>query len=241
VGDKGYCPSCGRCFEVTDGTLALTRKYGQDIPDLTQNLVEADLAQRRDYESNCRGKLEDCKEKLTWGVERYAKFPPLPELLELKKVPRLLNLAGGYGLVFGLIIVILLLVIGPGIRYHYYMFAFNSAALLGVRAERMLHFYNYLLMFTCWIPFFVPGLFVHFKAKAANGNRPAENYRRQEEYEKAKVAAMRDAEREKEREDYRLKEDIRKLNGLIKSVQEKAENIRRDYAERVRRSQTNRY
>ena len=231
VGEMGYCPKCGYCFRVTEGTLALTGKYGLDLPDLTQSRIDAELIAFRDYESNCKGKLGDCKERLTWGAERYAKLPPLPELLELKEVH--LSLKGfliGFFIYydFGGMVLLWLMRI---------LFAKDTNSLFDYAGGPVVIF--------AYIAWFIVCMYLgqlkYFSAKKANGNRPAENARRQKEYEKAKAEAMRDGERIKEREDYRLKEDIRKLSGIIESVHEKAENIRRDYEERVRTSQRNRY
>jgi hypothetical protein len=73
----------------------------------------------------------------------------------------------------------------------------------------------------------VPGLFNHFRVKAANGDRPAENARRQWAYENAKTAALRAAVPLKEAEDHRLRVQIRELEGLIKTVGDKAADVRR--------------
>ena len=89
AGETGYCPKCHECFRVTEGTLALTNKFGLDIPDLTQKRIDGELAVFGEHERNCRGKLEDCKEKLGWSVEQHAKFnnllPQPPKLLEIQK------------------------------------------------------------------------------------------------------------------------------------------------------------
>src|ERR1035437_3470176 len=85
AGETGYCPKCGECFRVTNGTLALTNKYGLDIPDLTQKRIDCELAVFREHERNCRGKLEDCKERLQWSTEKYAALPQPPAYLEVKK------------------------------------------------------------------------------------------------------------------------------------------------------------
>jgi hypothetical protein len=97
----------------------------------------------------------------------------------------------------------------------------------------------FFFVFCVWHGFQEP--IKYLKAIKANGDRPRENARLTEAFEVAFAKGMRDAQREKDKRDYQLKEEIRKLNGIIESVREKAENIRRDYEERVRTSQTKRY
>jgi hypothetical protein len=67
----------------------------------------------------------------------------------------------------------------------------------------------------------------HFWTKKANGKRPAENARRQKAYEKAKAAALEAAVPLKAAEDHRLRIQIRELEGLAKTVGEKATDVRR--------------
>jgi hypothetical protein len=286
VGDMGRCPKDGMVFRVTGGTLALTSKYGLDIPDLTQNRVDAELGAFRDYERNCRGKLEDCQEKLGWSVEQHAKFnnllPQSPKLLEIQKT----NEAG---LFFGLIVIIIGILgiywaspwvpsqvwyIGDGdwgttkglmynmdhaesrlippdaeirtiaghphkwiITGHWHGGFFNDA--IYPDPARLWWGLCFFFIYCVFYGFKEP--IKYLKATNANGDRPRENARRTKAFEMALTKAMRDAERIKEKRDYQLKEEIRKLNGIIESVREKAESIRSEYTERVRRSQTNRY
>ena len=63
--------------------------------------------------------------------------------------------------------------------------------------------------------------------KAANGNRPRENARRQKAYEGAMAAALKAAEPLKAAEDHRLRCQIRELEGLAKTVGEKEADVRR--------------
>jgi hypothetical protein len=64
-------------------------------------------------------------------------------------------------------------------------------------------------------------------ARVANGNRPLENARRQRAYEEAREAALKAAEPVKAAQDHRLRCQIRELEGLIETVTDKAEDVRR--------------
>lgn len=245
VGDMGYCPKCGKCFRVTGGTLALTNDYGLDLPDLKKNRVEADLAAQNDYLRLCRGKLEDCKQRLEWGAEKYASLPPQPELLEVRKYDYGKWIAQAF---YAVGIMSLPMLCGYVVSCSFYHLREASGT-----GEFFGHWpaYNplenpllrFLFVVLCgWLLLvFLLGLIDFLIIGVANGTRPEENARRQRKYERDLQAAMKDAERVKEGEDYRIKENIRKLTGTIEAVREKAESIRSDYAERARRSQINRY
>ncbi len=75
--------------------------------------------------------------------------------------------------------------------------------------------------------FVLSGPLDHFKVKAANGNKPLENARRQKVYEDAMAAALKAAEPIKAAEDHRLRCQIRELEGLAKTVCEKEADVRR--------------
>jgi hypothetical protein len=264
-------------FRVTGGTLALTSRFGLDIPDLTQNRIDAELGAFGDYERNCRGKLEDCKQRLEWSVERYAKFhemlPPPPVLLDIKQTD-----GGSLFIGIAMIIVGMLGVywtspwvqsevwlvrdgwmynmdfpskqpVTPGVNIviengnswvrsgHWHAGFFNA----GFYPDWAWPWWILCFVFIAIILGGAPLVIEYLNAVKANGDRPGENARRTKAYERALAAAMKDAERKKEAEDYRLHESIRKLIGIIESVREKADSIRVQYAERVRKSQANRY
>lgn len=64
-------------------------------------------------------------------------------------------------------------------------------------------------------------------ARIENGRRPLENARRRKAYDEARLAAVKTAESVKAAQDHRLRCQIRELDGLIKTVTEKAEAVRR--------------
>ena len=70
-------------------------------------------------------------------------------------------------------------------------------------------------------------LFPYIMAVRANGKRPLENERRQTAYEEARAAALQAAEPIKAAQDHRLSVQIRELDGLIATVTEKAEDVRK--------------
>lgn len=73
---------------------------------------------------------------------------------------------------------------------------------------------------------FIP-LFADLNARVANGKKPEENARRQKAHEDAVAEAMTTAERKKAAEDHRLSIQIRELDGLIRTVEQKAAEVRR--------------
>jgi hypothetical protein len=218
------CEHCKAVITETGGTLGLTSAYGVNDPTITRRRVEADLAVFRDYRNKYVGMLEACKEQLTWGVERYAKLPPEPELLPLVDVPPFWkNLLAG--LVLG---VVLFLAIGVA-----------NALVVLLLSIPLLLIYNgeppwsktqfEVVNFLMWSAFIVSPVilvFPHFKAVAANGRRPLENARRQREYESARAAALKAAEPVKAAQDHRLRCQIRELEGLIKTITAKADEVR---------------
>jgi hypothetical protein len=213
----------------TGGTLGATSAYGVGDPSITRRRVEADLAVFLEYQTKYRGMFENCKQKLEWGVERYAKIPPPPELLELKQVPTIWNLGclgwifGLIGILFGPYVILLVLSMLSGNSIN------QIAQIMFGQEHIMLRGLLSLMLLLSGFRLFalVPGLFNHFRVKAANGDRPAENARRQWAYENAKTAALRAAVPLKEAEDHRLRVQIRELEGLIKTVGDKAADVRR--------------
>ena len=206
------CENCRTVITKIGGTLGLTSAYGISDPTITRKRVEADLAVFCDYRNKYVGMLEACKEQLNWDVERYAKLPNPPELLSLKPVPALWPLVGrsllqGLGMFFGL--TLLLGLVGT----------ISSDAIVDNTV-------SIILLLATVAPAAVL-LTPYFKAKAANGKRPAENARRQKAYEKAYAEALQAAEPIKAAQDHRLRCQIRELEGLITTVTEKAEDVRR--------------
>jgi hypothetical protein len=67
----------------------------------------------------------------------------------------------------------------------------------------------------------------YFRARVANGKKPLENARRQKAYDDALAAVLKAAESVKAAQDYRLRCQIRELEGLIKTVGEKEAEVRR--------------
>ncbi|MEI8197062.1 MAG: hypothetical protein WCI73_14275 [Phycisphaerae bacterium] len=209
-------PVCEHCHTVitkAGGTFGLTSAYGVNDPTITCKRVEADLAVLCEYKERYVGMMEACKQQLNWGVERYANLPNLPEYLAVQPVP---SFGGclGWGL----------------LRASFWgglpALVVTSIAILfsGMTSERLgwLYFeiawYGGVIWFT---------LQPHYKAKAANGASPLENSRRRKVYEEAYFAAMKAAEPVKAAQDHRLRCQIRELEGLIETVGDKADDVRR--------------
>lgn len=228
VADKVYCAFCHSLLRVTGGTLALTSKFGLDIPDLTQRRVAADLAELRDYETLCRGKLEDCREKREWSLERYAEFhkmlPQPPELLQLEDVLGswkffgISLLCAPVGLIASFIVAFIL-----GLIFAFTDWAFKCP----FSSDRALNSFLTYFVLGCGILPILIGVFNLLRVMIANGSKPAENARRQEEYEKATAKALRTAKPLHEKEYYRLTEDFRKLEGTIEAIRDQAESVRK--------------
>jgi hypothetical protein len=184
------------------GTLGLTSAYGVNDPTITRKRVEADLAVFCDYKHKYIGMLEVCKEQLNWSLERYAKFPNPPELLPVKTVRfisdhRIQEIKDIFSDFGGVIIVLLLLACA---------WAVYIPAVLG------------------YIIFYLIRLLI---ARIENGRRPLENARRRKAYDEARLAALKAAEPIKAAQDHRLRSQICELDGLIMTVSEKAEDLRR--------------
>jgi hypothetical protein len=75
------------------------------------------------------------------------------------------------------------------------------------------------LCFILCVPFGLQFLVPFLKAVKANGDRPRENTRRTREYEKKTFAALREAKSAKETTDFQLGDQIRELEGHIRTVQ----------------------
>lgn len=223
------CEHCKAVITETGGTLGLTSVYGVNDPTITERRVEADLAVFCDYRNKYAGMLEACKEQLTWGVERYAKLPPQPELLELKPVPSLLCILGwepesefrpGCTAFFLLAVISALIssLIYDSLDSRFWRVMFDSVRALSRLAV--------ILSSPFYLGTLLVGLVSFAMATAANGKRPLENARRQKAYESARAAALKAAEPVKAAQDHRLRVQICELEGLIKTVTAKADEVR---------------
>jgi len=223
-------PVCTHCRVVitgVGGTLGFTSAYGLSDPSITRRRVEKDLEVIHEYQVRYRGMIEACKQQLSWGVERYAKLPPPPELLKLRDVPsfwRGVDDAMEDG-------------VGPiGFVWFWFWLAPKIVTriledFLGFRdatiPTKALIPYYWLYTFVVAAFFLTRKLYGHFAAKISNGRGPAENARRLKLYEEARAAALRAAEPLKAAEDHRLRCQIRDLEGSIKTVSEMEEEVSR--------------
>jgi len=169
-----------------------------------------------------RGMLEACKQQLGWGVERYAQLPHPPELLKLEEVPSFWE-GVGHGLMIspaawlGLFCAFYFLNVSSSNGIILSFPSWQDGLFFMITVSAVLA-----LAVSVWL-----GTKDHFKVKAANGNRPRENARRQRAYEAAMAAALKAAEPLKAAEDHRLRCQIRELGGLAKTVGEKEADVRR--------------
>jgi hypothetical protein len=93
-----------------DPTLGFTSVFGAD-PTLEHRRILVNLAFYEKARYSCVGMQEDCKDKLTWGPERYAELPAPPKLLPTISVPPLWpSLFKGLGL--GILLSIAIFVVG---------------------------------------------------------------------------------------------------------------------------------
>jgi hypothetical protein len=230
---------------MVGGTLGLTSAFGVNDSTITRKRVEADLAVFCDCRDKYFGMREACKEQLNWGVERYAKLPHKPELLPVRPVPSVLSILGfdAFGAemsdpnktsvissrrgciagIFLRVVVALLLssLIAPPfgpMGSGFFHLLFHLVSLLCLLAVY--------ITFPFYLVAVIVGVVAHFAATSANGARPMENARRQRAYEAACVAALDAAAPVKAAKDHCLRDQIRDLDGLIKTVSEKAEGIR---------------
>ena len=70
-------------------------------------------------------------------------------------------------------------------------------------------------------------LYLRITNMVVNGRKPQENARRQKVYEEAKAAALKAADPIKAAQDHRLRSQIRELESLAKTVDEKKAEVRR--------------
>ena len=197
----------------------MTSAYGVGDPTITRRRVEADLAVFHEYRLKYEGMLQVCTQQLAWGVERYVKLPQPPEFLKLEEVPSFWKWSGIWLI--------------AAICYSLWIGWGNLASLSNKIAplEKPVEFILILILlsplFGCCVGAIYLGPVLHFRTKAANGDKPLENARRQKAYEEAKAAALKAAERSKAAEDHRLRVQIRELEGLAKTVGEREADVRR--------------
>src|SRR5437773_1495694 len=196
------CERCGTVVMETGGTLGATSAYGVNDPTITRARIEADLAVFTQYLSNYFGMREACKEQLIWGVERYAKLPQKPELLQFEPIPPLaqcvmkgLGRAALWDLYCCLLPWFFTLVAVVAIV----LFPFVIASLLYPGLSPPIKNFWFELFFygsgtvVWWGAFVLYAAQPHYKAKRAAGERPKENARRQRAYEAAYAAAFKAA------------------------------------------------
>jgi hypothetical protein len=219
-----------------NGTLGLTGAYGLGDPSLTRSRVEADLGVLREYQTRFTGMMEDCKQKLNRSVEQYAnihKFlPQPPELLELQDDDSAKWLLISLGLILGMRIAIIIVLVILAIPMSFFIDGL-TVTIYGIHSRYPNHSVDILQGIASFLSLapsvvcILYSLFTFIRTNVANGNRPAENARRKNAYEREMAAAMREAERKKAAEDHRLRVQIRELEGEIKAVSEKMAGVRR--------------
>jgi transcription initiation factor TFIIIB Brf1 subunit/transcription initiation factor TFIIB len=204
------CAHCGTVITEVGGTLGLTNAYGVNDPTITRKRVEADLAVFCDYRNKYVGMLEACKEQLNWGVERYAKLPQQPELLPLKRVK-----STAYSFLKSCVV---------GFCSNDEGYTWDPAGILFLPV-------NAILWSFIWVPImFLKGFYdlvMFVITKIENGSSPFENARRQKAYGSACAVALKAAESVKAAQDHRLRTQICELEGLITTMTEKAEDVRK--------------
>ncbi len=211
------CARCGTVITKVGGTLGLTSVYGVNDPTITRKRVEADLAVFCEYRNNYVGMLEACKEQLAWGVERYAKFPEPPELLQVKPL-------SVFWRVLCFVVSMLIVVFGGGLLTALILRICSIS--FGDFSKRANGPVFGLLEWLAVVCLYI-GAVRPFCDNLVNGKRPLENARREKAYKAARAAALKAAEPVKAAQDHRLRCQIRELEGLIKTVTEKAEDVRR--------------
>jgi len=147
---------------------------------------------------------------LTWGLESYARLPPPPELLPVAKVPPFWGETPGA--IWGIIAFVWFLALCPaGIVVQIVgWFSATAGLVTAVLALVAALAITVQLIYETVSP--------HYKAIKANGERPLENARRQDSFEKAYAEALKDAKPKKAAQDHRLRSQIVELEGLEKTV-----------------------
>jgi len=235
-------PVCERCKTVITkigGTLGMTSAYGVNDPSITRKRVEADLAVFSEYRAKYVGMREACKEELTWGLERYAKLPPTPELLGVEPSPQVGGIVTyvGTALLFSMQAALSFVVLGPFVALISCPFMAKRPGMLdrwwgeGFMSG-MLKFARYWVAVCLAVPLgllvfnLVVFVFQSIRTRIVNGTRPQENRQRRRDYQLAYANALKAAQPVKAAQDHRLSFRIRELDGLIATVTEKEEAIR---------------
>lgn len=213
------CPYCGTSAVAKGGALGLTGINEKDDPALKKRVLESNIEIYTDQKNKYRGMIELKQEQLSWGSERYARFPSEPEYLSLIPVPPFWT-----GLIKGLVrgfLVFLLWTLSTccmGALLEQFMYA-------GKRGPQWIYLLIVFGAFGSWLATIVSCLQGHFRAKAANGKRPRENMRRQRAYEASYEAAIRAAEPVKHKEDQRLRHEIVDLEAKERMAERQIEEL----------------
>ena len=236
VAGAPHCTACGAWIVGVNGTLGLTSAYGHGDSSLTRKRVEADLTVLREYQTRYTGMMEDCKQKMGWSVEQYAKYhkmlPQPPVLLELEAS----NTSIGQwcfsllAIFFGIKWILAVNARGSLNGLSYYTGVTSGTIYNPNYYDFGGHRDTFYLVHLFLCALICSGLIVpclYLRILVANGKKPQENARRERAYEEDMATAMRDAERNKSAEDHRLRVQIRELEGEIKAVGDKAEDVRR--------------
>ena len=239
------CSHCGVVITGTGGTLGMTSAYGVNDLTFTRRRVEADLAVCVEYRRKYEGMTEACIQQLAWGAERYAQLPKPPELLEVRKTWSFFEFSVCFFAIFAAGSVIWWVVLP---FYYFYNIDWRGLVIFGhpilVRmdyrgpgvldfpADFRIFWFNLFkliigtlsagVIYASWC--FFSG---DIQTRVANGKRPQENARRQQAFNEATTAALKDAERKKLAEDHRLGLQIRELDGLVKTMGAKEADVRR--------------
>ena len=166
------------------------------------------------------GCLRHVKSSWVGVLERYAKLPHPPELLKLEEVPSFWTGVGWGLLLFPIAVLpawvaLLFVTAFIGIIFPIIFPVLKELHVTRIVLAVVLAFV--LSVRSCTRD--------HFKVKAANGNKPWENARRQKANEEAMAVALKAAEPVKAAQDHRLRCQIRELEGLAKTVAEKEAEV----------------
>lgn len=223
------CQACGIVITEVGGSLGQTSTYGVNDPTIQRARVAADLSVLLAYSSKYAGMIESCKEQLLWGVERYAQLPQKPNLLPLQPVPSLLSclfyglslatICSAYACFVPLLSAIVFFITLLGV-------AIDSKLLRDQAFVRNFLSSGFITV-SWWGGFTLFYLWPYFSAIQANGERPMENARRQKDYELAYAMALKAAEPVRSAQNHRLSVQIRELEGLVRTVTKKADDVRR--------------
>lgn len=236
------CAKCGVTITIIDGKLGFIRPYRILDPSITRECAENDLAVYRKHLMSYMGMQEDCKQKLKWHVERYAELPPPLQELELLKLEGVASswkwlgfslLWAPVGFFFGFIVSMAFAILVVIFRLIHSMVTdlpFNSTN----NWDQKVDFLARIIMLVCAAAPFAVCLLNVLRVTIANGAKPLENARRRESYINRQMvrkqdvaAALKAAEPIKLREDFRLNQQIRELEGHIRTVKmEEAEVLR---------------